>query len=374
MTREFFKRIDVEFFQYKWMDTYQKNKKAVQRENAVFTWNGLFVMMVVDLFLVLFSAAITGGGPAAIRYAWAFPVVILTFVFARIIYEQNLPDHFLTVGITYIAGTMILGFCSFMIIDPQIQASFYAFFLVVTLLTTLIVDIPRRKLAFLLLWDVLMVTTAFAGIDDAVRLRTVLIHGMIVSLASFLFGCFTSWRKLQGFDSQRELLYVSTHDRLTNLKNREKLYQDFDALTEQRDIVGLIIFDINSFKHLNDTYGHVFGDQAIEYVAGILRTCEERFGIQFYRYGGDEFVGLVRRLGEDRPQELIAHIKQFVTESRLCTIDGSEIMIQVSGGYATYKQGDTLEQCVNLADDEMYTDKENMKKAGQISKEVQNSL
>ncbi len=372
MTQAFFQRINLEFFQYKWMDIYKKNKKAVQYENAVFTWNGLFFMMVVDLFLFLFYSAVKNGCPEAFRYVCAFPIILIAFFVTRWAYKYNLPDHFLVVGIPYIAGTLTLCFCSFMIIDPAIQSSFYSFFLVTTLLTTLIVDVPRRKLAFLLLWDALMMTTCFVGVSDPYRLRSVFIHGMIVSMASFLFGCFTSWRKLQGFESARELLYMSTHDRLTNLKNREKLYYDFDELTASKDIIGVIIFDINSFKQLNDTYGHIFGDQANEYVASVLRSCEERYGIQLYRYGGDEFIGLVRRLGDERPELLIPYIKQYVADSTLCTLDGIEIRIQISGGCAPYHDGDTLERCVNSADDEMYADKEAMKKTGQISGKVQN--
>ncbi|MCR5320298.1 MAG: GGDEF domain-containing protein [Lachnospiraceae bacterium] len=368
MIHKFFDRIHMEFFEYKWLEVYKRNKSAVQHENAVFTWNGIFFMLVVDLFLTVFFSLVKNGCLEARVFFFALPVIIITFVIARKIYTMKLPDHFLTVGITYIVGTMILCFCSYMIMEPQIQATFYAFFLVITLLTTLIVDVPIRKLAFLLLWDVMLVATALFGVIDRNRLLSILIHGTIVSLSSFMFGCFTSWRKLKGFDSERELLYISTHDRLTKLRNREKLYQDFDELVTNHQIIGLIIFDINSFKQLNDTYGHVFGDQAIQYVANLLQQSEEHYGIQFYRYGGDEFVGLVLPHGAHDPDRLIPHIKHRVAESQFCALDGTCFIIQVSGGYATYEPGYSLEKLVNQADEAMYIDKAQMKKEGLVSK------
>ena len=362
--------MNVNFFRYPWMEMYRKNKQAVQKENAIFTWNSLFFMLVVDVFLTIFFSVIQNGQQEAIRLAAIFLGILLLFFLVYRIYKSNVPEQFLIVGVIYSVGTLTLLFCSYMIICPDVKATFYTSFLVITLLTTLVVDVPRRKFAFLIIWNILLYVTEYYGVSDLYQFRALFIHGLIVSFASFLFGCYTSCRKLNGFESERRLIYASTHDRLTNLKNREKLYQDFDELVKQENIIGVMIFDINSFKHLNDTYGHIFGDEAIKYVAEILSVCEDRYGIQFYRYGGDEFVGLVRRFGEERPDALIPHIKCRVTETILHTSSGIEIQLQVSGGYAIYHTGDSLEHCVNLADDFMYADKEKMKESGQVSREI----
>ena len=358
------------FFQFDWNRVYLENREEVNYENAVLTWNGLFIMLVVDVVLIAYYA-ISGENPMqSVRYALAFPVVVLVLLVAQMMYSRYREKMLYTTGMSYVFGTLILLFCSYMIVAPDIQSSFYAFFLVVTLQTTLIVDQPKRKLIVQACWFVLMLLVNYGGVIDVARRPSILIHGLIVFISSYLYGCITSWRKLEGFETARQLLYISTHDRLTHLKNRDCLYRDFDEWSAAGRIRGVMIFDINSFKHLNDTYGHIFGDQAIQYVAGILRVCEERYGISFYRYGGDEFVGLVLTDGEKEPGRLITHIKHRVNESELCTVDGVEITIQVSGGYEDYQTGMSLEQCVNLADEVMYADKEQMKREGLVSAEV----
>lgn len=359
-----------EFFGYDWDKVYQDNLDDVAYENAVLTWNGLFIMMVADLVLLVYHAISRDSMMQTVRFAAMFPVILLIALGAQTMYFRFQDRHLFTTGLAYSFGTLILLFCANMIMAPDVQSSFYAFFLVMTLQTTLIVDKPRRKLIVQLLWFLLMIYADYMGVIDPGRRQNILIHGVIVTISSYLFGIFTTWRKLQGFDTERQLLYIGTHDRLTRLKNRDCLYRDFDEWSAAGRIRGVMIFDINSFKHLNDTYGHIFGDQAIEYVAGILRTCEERYGISFYRYGGDEFVGLVLTDGEKEPGRLITHIKHRVNESELCTIDGVEITIQVSGGYEDYQQGMTLEQCVNVADEVMYADKQQMKQQGLVSAEV----
>jgi diguanylate cyclase (GGDEF)-like protein len=354
---------------YEWDRGYRENIKDVAYENAVLTWNGMFIMVIVDVVLMLYYATTGHDSMQAIRYACTLPVIFVISVFAQMLYRKHHNKYALTTRMSYLFGTFLLLFCMYMIIVSDVRSSFYAFFLVMTLQTTLIVDVPRRKLLMQVIWFVMMLIANSVGVEDPVRSRSVLIHGVIVTISSYLFGCFTTWRKLQGFDNARELLYISTHDRLTRLKNRDCLYRDFDEWSAAGRIRGVMIFDINSFKHLNDTYGHIFGDQAIQYVAGILHVCEERYGISFYRYGGDEFVGLVLTDGEKEPGRLITHIKHRVSEYQLCTVDGVEITIQVSGGYEDYQTGMSLEQCVNVADEVMYADKEQMKREGLVSAE-----
>ena len=252
------------FVRYDWHRGFQANRDAAGYENSVLTKNGMFFMLVVNTFLLLFYGVLAGSCAEAYRYTIAFPIILGFYVFTRWMYDRFRGRAFMTVAPTYVLGTFILCFCSYMILEPSVQASFYAFFLVTTILTTLVVDLPQRKFAILVLWEMMMAFDVFHNGYEVPKQQSVLIHGAIVGICSFLFGCFLSWRRLQGFDAAAQLLYISTHDRLTGLKNREKLYTDFDAWSAEEKITGVLIFDINSFKHLNDTHGHVFGDQAID--------------------------------------------------------------------------------------------------------------
>ncbi|MCR5641129.1 MAG: GGDEF domain-containing protein [Lachnospiraceae bacterium] len=355
------------FSHYNWDHGIRENREAVSYENAVLTWNGILINVIVNLALFIFYGLYEGSSIETMGFAVVIPIGLILLLLFRRLYGRFEGTEFAMVGIPYLVGTLMLLFCTYMIVSPFVQASFYAYFLVLTLQTTLIIDRPKRKALIVLLWGVMLQVTNLYSYLGEVRQQMTAIHGTIVVLASFLCGWFISWRRMQGFDNERELLYMSTHDRLTRLRNRASLYADFDQFSKDGSICGILVFDINSFKKLNDTYGHIFGDEAIEYVAGILRICEERYGIAFYRYGGDEFVGIHLKLCQDDPQKLLPHIKRRVSEAQLCTMDGIEVTIRISGGYAAYEEGMSLEALVNLADEAMYEDKEEMKRQGLVS-------
>ena len=80
--------------------------------------------------------------------------------------------------------------------------------------------------------------------------------------------------------------YNARHDALTKLRNRQALNRDIPALAGKQMTVYMM--DLNNFKELNDTYGHVIGDAVLQEAA---RQIEEHFCKGYcYRYGGDEFL------------------------------------------------------------------------------------
>ena len=98
--------------------------------------------------------------------------------------------------------------------------------------------------------------------------------------------------------NQREREFISTlieKDPLTSVYNRRKFNQDFELLVSiserHKNGCGLLIIDIDDFKHINDFLGHLEGDQILIKVArsieSILRAYDK---IHIYRYGGDEFI------------------------------------------------------------------------------------
>lgn len=94
--------------------------------------------------------------------------------------------------------------------------------------------------------------------------------------------------------TQEELTYLSENDVLSGIANRRKLYMTM-AQIENQEIPapkGVMMLDLDDFKKYNDSYGHAAGDQCIRFLGTTLRGFEETNNIKFYRYGGEEFVGL----------------------------------------------------------------------------------
>ena len=97
-------------------------------------------------------------------------------------------------------------------------------------------------------------------------------------------------------ESREHLAYEATHDQLTGLYNRN----GFDFLRKNVDFsnVALLLFDLDKFKGINDTFGHEAGDRALAWMAGVVK---EHFRTSDYlcRIGGDEFAAIMVGAGKD---------------------------------------------------------------------------
>lgn len=95
-----------------------------------------------------------------------------------------------------------------------------------------------------------------------------------------------------GFSAVRELEEYSSTDQLSRLPNRRALHSDIEELSLNDEEVALAIIDLDSFKQVNDHFGHSVGDQLIASCASLLReTCGDE--ARCYRLGGDEFAAVM---------------------------------------------------------------------------------
>lgn len=112
--------------------------------------------------------------------------------------------------------------------------------------------------------------------------------------------------------TQEDLLRLARTDELTGLHNRRSFFEQghvwVQAATERRQILGLLLLDADNFKSVNDTFGHMAGDEALRYLAQQIRRCTTAEDI-VARFGGDEFA--VLRFGATHVQmaELAAAIQ-----------------------------------------------------------------
>ena len=148
-------------------------------------------------------------------------------------------------------------------------------------------------------------------------------------------------------------------DELTNAYNRKWMHDKF--LDE--DNVNLVkngtlaIIDLNFFKLINDTHGHIVGDKVLVYIANQLKITKEKV----VRYGGDEFIILFgETIDQDAAFNKLRQIRENIIGKKLKT---GEISFRVSFSIGTYEfeEGDSLASVIELADKNMYTDKVKIK-------------
>ncbi|MBE1277310.1 GGDEF domain-containing protein [Enterovibrio baiacu] len=145
-------------------------------------------------------------------------------------------------------------------------------------------------------------------------------------------------------------------DNLTGLNNRTSFEQDIRqsiALTERQDHgLILMIFDMDNFKQVNDTYGHLDGDKVLRRFALLLKQAI-RASDRCYRLGGDEFAVLLTPATRESAQLVNERLKALISKDALLTSHN----ISSSVGCSIYQQGDNSTSMFERADRGMYRHK-----------------
>lgn len=147
-------------------------------------------------------------------------------------------------------------------------------------------------------------------------------------------------------------------DALTGLPNARSLslrFEEESARARRTDRpFQVVMLDLDEFKKVNDSYGHKVGDRMLREVAGIVQRQLREYDF-LARYAGDEFVALVQELPGTQVDELCARIESAVSSFSLAVGANRATRVGISVGTATFgEDGETLDQLLMAADDEMY--------------------
>lgn len=141
-------------------------------------------------------------------------------------------------------------------------------------------------------------------VSVSVIVVALLVVGIYLILASCCIMYMFSKIMKEKYEKEK-LLYVSNTDALTGCLNRHAYETDINKLDLKKEWI-YISLDLNSLKHINDTYGHDVGDEMICAAAACMTASFGEFG-KVYRIGGDEFVVIVTQ----KPDELDTMTKHF---------------------------------------------------------------
>jgi diguanylate cyclase (GGDEF)-like protein/PAS domain S-box-containing protein len=170
-------------------------------------------------------------------------------------------------------------------------------------------------------------------------------------------------RIIERHRAEQLLVKLATTDPLTGLFNRRHFFDlaEMEIMRSKRygHQLACIMFDIDFFKRINDSYGHLFGDRVLQAMVWRCRENIRRVDI-FARYGGDEFVILLPETGLRRGKQLMGRLCSDFQERPLL-IEEHEIPITLSMGLASMPGNDglALDALLNRADQALYTSKEN---------------
>ena len=158
-------------------------------------------------------------------------------------------------------------------------------------------------------------------------------------------------------DKLKESIY---RDELTNVFNRKWL-NDHHVNSENATFIEagtLAMVDLNYFKIVNDTHGHIIGDKVLILIANQLKKSR----CDVVRYGGDEFIIIFpANIDKQRAFEILDEIREGVLGKKL---KANNVMFRTSFsiGVQSYKSNDRLDETIEKADKDMYADKTKIKK------------
>lgn len=168
--------------------------------------------------------------------------------------------------------------------------------------------------------------------------------------------------QLDEIEEQREYIeFLALHDPLTNLPNRRKFIEFLTKKINSNQSGAVVLLDLDNFKGINDTLGHVFGDKVLQTIAKRLESISHD-GIFVSRFGGDEFLILMDNNGQDKLDDLAILISEMFNKK--FHVDNKEIEITSSMGITLFPDDSTdVDQLIMNADLALYSVK-NLSKNG----------
>ena len=171
----------------------------------------------------------------------------------------------------------------------------------------------------------------------------------------------------ENINYKKELEYITEHDLLTNIKNRRTYEKELEkhihlSKRYEENHFGLIMFDIDHFKEINDNYGHQIGDKILKTLCTNIST-HLRENDTFARWGGEEFVILCPYTNIEQLEHIAKNLQKVIKN-----IDFSPVPnLTISLGLTVYKKDDSEVSIQKRVDSVLYEAKRNGRNQYQIS-------
>jgi len=213
-------------------------------------------------------------------------------------------------------------------------------------------------------WSIVMLTEApgvFASRVLGIAMTLMATGMVLIYLAGrerYIFDSFQKDQRLELEELARDLKFQATTDPLTGLSNRlllnHQLDQEIARAARYGSPVSFIIYDIDSFKRINDNYGHPVGDKVLIEISR-LASATIRKSDFLARWGGEEFAIIVPQADVNEAAALAGALRAAIQAHAFHGVE----TITCSLGVAEYELGDTAESLVARADKALYCAKVN---------------
>ena len=216
---------------------------------------------------------------------------------------------------------------------------------------------------FCIVYEVLSYSLPRYTKHDMIQIKGVSSVGLVIFLGILVMNVYQRITNSMMEEHEKELLFKRAYtDELTQLYNRAYCSDHMKKLSENDDSRYTIVnFDLNGLKKMNDTYGHIKGDELICHAARVIEKTFSDAGV-VGRMGGDEFIAVVESLESVAIEELL---EKFISNIADVNKLNPNLGLSISYGYASNweAKGESFEKVYQIADERMYAYKQKAKKA-----------
>ena len=179
------------------------------------------------------------------------------------------------------------------------------------------------------------------------------------AVVAMILGGYLRQLQLDNIDLKRQSKLREKTDFLTELPNRSSIV-DITASTEQMSKIGAVIMiDIDYFKLYNDTYGHQEGDNCLVRVSSVIKEVSNNYKVSFFRYGGEEFMGIIWKSESALPYSVCSDLLDRVNNLNIYHQESpyNKVTISIGMTKVNSEEENKLVKLISQADQALYKSK-----------------
>jgi len=166
----------------------------------------------------------------------------------------------------------------------------------------------------------------------------------------------------QLIDAREHMRYQATFDKLTGIFNRAAIFEflskEVSRAKRAKTSLGIILLDLDHFKKINDTYGHLAGDEVLKNASQLIQSAIRPYD-RVGRYGGEEFIIILPDADIEESTIVAERIRKSINNATITTSEG-DLNVTVSLGVTAINKDydkDNLDCIIKTADTALYTAK-----------------
>lgn len=289
--------------------------------------------------------------------------VILMFFLAGVFYSAYKNQHQLTPILNTLAALLLapaVFYFLLVLLYADQMASLVGYNFIPLLIIAFISVFPLTILESLGI-GLIVITLQFLALLDLNELATP--DGWQSSVLLIVVLTISLWANHSQVSMLLRLYRQASMDSLTGLLNRGVLLEQLNQLCFLRDEklagddlpapISLLMFDLDKFKRINDTYGHSVGDQVLQVFAQILRD-ELRNNDLIARYGGEEFIAALLGTPKADAKQIAERIRMQCEKATVIAHDGEAVNFTTSIGITEIRFNETLSTALDRVDKRLY--------------------